>query len=67
MSGIDGKYCCRCRSREGDATKVAVEKTALHTITETVTASGKIYPETEVKIAPEVSGEITAGGREIYW
>ncbi len=40
-------------------TKVAVEKTALHTITETVTASGKIYPETEVKIAPEVSGEIT--------
>ncbi|MBS1690572.1 MAG: efflux RND transporter periplasmic adaptor subunit, partial [Bacteroidetes bacterium] len=27
--------------------------------TETVTASGKIYPETEVKIAPEVSGEIT--------
>ncbi len=43
----------------GDETKVAVEKAALHTITETVTASGKIYPETEVKIAPEVSGEIT--------
>src|ERR1700761_1488050 len=42
-----------------DDVKVAVEKTALHTITETVTASGKIYPETEVKIAPEVSGEIT--------
>jgi len=39
-------------------TKVAVEKTALHTISETVTASGKIYPETEIKIAPEVSGEI---------
>jgi HlyD family secretion protein len=39
-------------------TKVTVEKTALHTITETVTASGKIYPETEVKISPEVSGEI---------
>lgn len=38
--------------------KVAVEKAALHTITETVTASGKIYPETEVKISPEVSGEI---------
>ena len=42
-----------------DGTDVAVEKTARHTITETVTASGKIYPETEVKIAPEVSGEIT--------
>ena len=43
----------------GDETKVATEKVARHTITETVTASGKIYPETEVKIAPEVSGEIT--------
>ncbi len=43
----------------GDETKVAIEKAARHTITETVTASGKIYPETEVKIAPEVSGEIT--------
>jgi HlyD family secretion protein len=43
----------------GNDLKVAVEKTARHTITETVTASGKIYPETEVKIAPEVSGEIT--------
>ena len=39
-------------------TKVAVEKVSTHTITETVTASGKIYPETEVKISPEVSGEI---------
>ncbi len=42
-----------------EGTKVAVEKAGAHTITETVTASGKIYPETEVKIAPEVSGEIT--------
>src|ERR1700760_4496534 len=41
-----------------DGIKVAIEKTAPHTITETVTASGKIYPETEIKIAPEVSGEI---------
>lgn len=47
------------KNKEGDETKVSVEKAALHTITETVTASGKIYPETEVKIAPEVSGEIT--------
>ncbi len=39
--------------------KVAVEAAAPHTIVETVSASGKIYPETEVKIAPEVSGEIT--------
>src|SRR5579872_67919 len=47
------------RNSGGDETNVAVEKVARHTITETVTASGKIYPETEVKIAPEVSGEIT--------
>ena len=47
------------KNNNKDETKVAVEKAGLHTITETVTASGKIYPETEVKIAPEVSGEIT--------
>ena len=47
------------KRNESVGTKVAIEKTARHTITETVTASGKIYPETEVKIAPEVSGEIT--------
>src|ERR1700749_5073184 len=47
------------KNSDKDETKVAIEKSGLHTITETVTASGKIYPETEVKIAPEVSGEIT--------
>lgn len=44
---------------DGDQTKVAIDKVGRHTITEVVTATGKIYPETEVKIAPEVSGEIT--------
>lgn len=44
--------------KDDDGTKVAIEKAAPQTITETVTASGKIYPETEVKISPEVSGEI---------
>ncbi len=43
---------------DDEGTKVAIEKAAPQTITETVTASGKIYPETEVKISPEVSGEI---------
>ncbi len=46
------------KNRGSDETKVAIEKSSLRTITETVTASGKIYPETEVKISPEVSGEI---------
>lgn len=46
------------KSGADDGVKIAVEKVASHTIIETVTASGKIYPETEVKISPEVSGEI---------
>ena len=44
---------------EGGGIKVATEKAAKRTIIETVTASGKIYPETEVKITPDISGEIT--------
>lgn len=46
------------KANSDSGTKVAIEKASPHTITETVTASGKIYPETEVKISPEVSGEI---------
>lgn len=43
----------------GDKTeKVTTEKAADKTITETVTASGKIQPETEVKLSSEVSGEV---------
>jgi HlyD family secretion protein len=38
--------------------KVATEKVVQRDITETVTASGKIYPEIEVKVSPDVSGEI---------
>ncbi|MFW5756699.1 MAG: efflux RND transporter periplasmic adaptor subunit, partial [Tangfeifania sp.] len=37
---------------------VAVEKVESKTITEFITANGKIQPETEVKISPDVSGEI---------
>lgn len=39
--------------------KVSTEKAAKRTIIETVNASGKIYPEVEVKITPDISGEIT--------
>ncbi len=38
--------------------KIAVEKIATQNIVEEVTASGTIYPESEVKISPDVSGEI---------
>ncbi|HEX4877548.1 MAG TPA: efflux RND transporter periplasmic adaptor subunit [Chitinophagaceae bacterium] len=39
--------------------KVAIEKASKRTIIETVNASGKIYPEVEVKISPDISGEVT--------
>jgi len=39
-------------------TQVATEKAAVRTINESVSASGKIKPHIEVKISPEVSGEV---------
>jgi len=38
--------------------KIAVENAEKRTIIETITANGKIQPEKEVKISPDVSGEI---------
>jgi HlyD family secretion protein len=38
--------------------KVATEKVERRNITETVNASGKVYPEIEVKVSPDISGEI---------
>ncbi|MBI1781930.1 MAG: efflux RND transporter periplasmic adaptor subunit, partial [Sphingobacteriales bacterium] len=39
--------------------KVSTDKVGKRTIVETVTANGKVYPEIEVKVSPDVSGEIT--------
>lgn len=41
-----------------DGIKVAVEQSEKRTIVELVTARGKIYPEAEVKLSPDVSGEV---------
>lgn len=41
-----------------EGTKVTAEKVTVRAITETVTASGKVYPEVEVKISSDISGEI---------
>ncbi|HTE23150.1 efflux RND transporter periplasmic adaptor subunit [Flavitalea sp.] len=41
-----------------EGTKVATEKVTSRTISETVTASGKIFPEIEVKVSPDISGEV---------
>lgn len=43
---------------KGVTVKVAVETVEKRTIVETITANGKIQPEKEVKISPDVSGEI---------
>lgn len=38
--------------------KVAIENAEMRSLTETITANGKIQPEKEVKISPDVAGEI---------
>ena len=47
-------------SKKEPVISVQVEKVKRHTITQVVTATGKIQPEILVKISPEVSGEIVA-------
>ncbi len=46
------------RGGKEQATAVELEKVSTRTIVQTVTATGIIDPETQVKISPEVSGEI---------
>ena len=44
--------------KDGNLVKVATEKAAQRTIVESVPASGQIYPEVEVKISPDIAGEV---------
>jgi len=39
--------------------KVSIEKATKRTIIESVSTSGKIYPETEIRVSPDYSGQIT--------
>lgn len=41
-----------------EGTKVTAETTIKRTVIETVNASGKVYPEVEVKVSPDISGEV---------
>ena len=43
---------------KGNFKEVEIEKVTLKDIVEKVSATGKIQPEVEVKISPDVSGEI---------
>jgi HlyD family secretion protein len=58
--GVIGLLIAKKNGLIGDSgiKQVAVDKARNRSIIETVTASGKIHPETEVKISSEVSGEI---------
>jgi len=47
-------------SKKEPVIQVQVEKAQRRTVTQVVTATGKIQPEVLVKITPEVSGEIVA-------
>jgi HlyD family secretion protein len=46
-------------SKKESVFTIQTEKAQRRTITQVVTATGKIYPEVQVVISPEVSGEIT--------
>jgi HlyD family secretion protein len=46
-------------SNRKEGIKVTVEEASNRTIVETVTVPGKVFPEEEVKISPDLSGEIT--------
>ncbi|NVK26958.1 MAG: efflux RND transporter periplasmic adaptor subunit [Flavobacteriia bacterium] len=48
------------KGKNSNAISVETGEVTVRTIVETVSASGKIQPEVEVKISPEVSGEIIA-------
>lgn len=52
---VGAKYS---KKRKDNAIQVTIEKALIKTITQLVNATGKIQPELEVKISPEVSGEI---------
>jgi HlyD family secretion protein len=43
---------------KSEGIQVSAEKAQKRTIIEVVTASGKVYPEVEVKMSPDISGEI---------
>jgi len=48
----------KAKSGGQQATVVTVEKAQVRTITQLVTATGKVQPETEVRISSEVAGEL---------
>ena len=54
-----GAAATMAKKGKAEVIPVTTEKAIIKTITQLVTATGKVQPETEVKISPEVSGELT--------
>lgn len=46
------------KGKNNEGTKVATEKVVRRSITQTVSANGKIQPEKDIKISPYISGEV---------
>jgi HlyD family secretion protein len=57
LGGI-GAGVVQYKKRQAQIVAITTEKASTRTITQVVSATGKIQPEVEVKIAPEVSGEV---------
>jgi len=58
VAGLLAAVIWKSRSNKEKATQVTAEAVEKRSITELVSASGKIYPEFEVKISSDVSGEV---------
>lgn len=59
---VVGVAAFSARKNRTATVKVSTEKAITKTIIQTVSATGKVQPEVEVKIAPEVSGEVVKLG-----
>jgi HlyD family secretion protein len=57
LVAVIGAAIAKSRSKEAGI-QVTTEKAVVKTITHLVTATGKVQPEVEVKISPEVAGEL---------
>lgn len=57
LVAVLGAVAAKSRQKEAPI-PVTTEKAVVKTITQLVTATGKVQPEVEVKISPEVAGEI---------
>lgn len=49
----------RAATKKDPGTSVTAEEVKARTLVETVSASGKLYPETEVRISSPIAGEVT--------